>query len=112
MKTWVDSHPDDVITLLITNGDDIDITKFDDAFKAVGLDTYTFTPSGTLGLNDWPTLGDLISSGNRVVVFMGELPPIAVSSLPDQNTAALYSSTTNQNGRLQFRYQPSPIHPR
>ncbi|KAI0430690.1 PLC-like phosphodiesterase [Xylaria sp. FL1042] len=70
VKTWVDGHPDDVVTLLITNGDAIDITKFDDAFKAVGLDSYAYTPSGTLGFNDWPTLGDLISSGNRVIVFM------------------------------------------
>ncbi|KAI0911260.1 PLC-like phosphodiesterase [Ustulina deusta] len=70
VKTWVDGHPNDVVTLLITNGDAIDITKFDDAFKAVGLDSYTFTPSSTLGLDDWPTMGDLISSGNRVVVFM------------------------------------------
>ncbi|KAI3322333.1 PLC-like phosphodiesterase [Xylariaceae sp. AK1471] len=70
VKTWVDGHPDDVVTLLITNEDAIDINKFGDAFKAVGLDSYTFTPSGQLGLDDWPTLGDLISSGNRVVVFM------------------------------------------
>ncbi|KAI1165580.1 PLC-like phosphodiesterase [Nemania serpens] len=70
VKTWVDGHPNDVVTLLITNGDAIDINKFGDAFRAVGLDSYAFTPSGQLGLGDWPTLGDLISSGNRVVVFM------------------------------------------
>ncbi|KAI0535356.1 PLC-like phosphodiesterase [Xylaria digitata] len=70
VKTWVDGHPDDVVTLLITNQDAIDINKFSDAFKATGLDSYTFTPSGKLGLDDWPTLGDLISSGNRVIVFM------------------------------------------
>ncbi|KAI1273747.1 PLC-like phosphodiesterase [Xylaria sp. FL0933] len=70
VKTWVDGHPNDVVTLLITNGDAIDITKFDDAFKAVGLDSYAYTPSGTLAFDDWPTLGDLISSGNRVIVFM------------------------------------------
>ncbi|KAI0811481.1 PLC-like phosphodiesterase [Xylaria sp. FL0064] len=70
VKTWVDGHPNDVVTLLITNGDAIDITKFDNAFKAVGLDSYAYIPSGTLAFDDWPTLGDLISSGNRVVVFM------------------------------------------
>ncbi|KAI0102742.1 PLC-like phosphodiesterase [Nemania sp. FL0031] len=70
VKTWVDSHPNDVVTLLITNGDGIDITKYGDAFKAVGLDSYAFVPSGTLAFDAWPTLGDLISSGNRVVVFM------------------------------------------
>ncbi|KAI0399799.1 PLC-like phosphodiesterase [Xylaria palmicola] len=70
VKTWVDGHPNDVVTLLITNEDAIDINKFADAFKATGLDSYTFTPSGTLGLDDWPTLGDMISSKKRVVVFM------------------------------------------
>ncbi|KAI1179264.1 PLC-like phosphodiesterase [Nemania sp. FL0916] len=70
VKTWVDGHPNDVVTLLITNGDAIDINKFGDAFKAVGLDSYAFIPSGQLALDDWPTLGDMISSGNRLVVFM------------------------------------------
>ncbi|KAI1389420.1 PLC-like phosphodiesterase [Hypoxylon trugodes] len=70
IKTWVDNHANEIITLLITNGDSIDITKYDDVFKASGLDSYVFTPDGQLGLDDWPTLGDLISSGNRVVVFM------------------------------------------
>ncbi|KAJ8123411.1 hypothetical protein ONZ43_g639 [Nemania bipapillata] len=70
VKTWVDAHPNDVVTLLITNGDGLDITRFGDAFKAVGLDSYAFVPSGSLTLDTWPTLGDMISSGNRLVVFM------------------------------------------
>ncbi|KAI1826533.1 PLC-like phosphodiesterase [Xylaria intraflava] len=70
VKTWVDANPNDVVTLLITNGDGIDINSFGDAFKAVGLDTYAYAPSGTIAFDDWPTLGDLISSGSRVVVFM------------------------------------------
>ncbi|KAI2627359.1 PLC-like phosphodiesterase [Hypomontagnella submonticulosa] len=70
IKTWVDGHANEVVTLLITNPDAIDITKFGDAFKATGLDAYVFTPESQLGFNDWPTLGDMISSGNRVVVFM------------------------------------------
>ncbi|KAI2630046.1 PLC-like phosphodiesterase [Xylaria nigripes] len=70
VKVWIDGHPNDVVTLLITNGDAIDITLFDAGFKAVGLDTYAFTPSGTINYVDWPTLGDLISSGSRLVVFM------------------------------------------
>lgn len=71
IKTWVDGHANEVVTLLITNGDAIDINKFGDAFKATGLDGYVFTPDKQLGLDEWPTLGDMISSGNRVVVFMG-----------------------------------------
>lgn len=71
IKTWVDGNPNEVVTLLITNPDAIDITKFGDAFTSTGLATYVFTPDTQLALNEWPTLGDMISSGNRVVVFMG-----------------------------------------
>ncbi|OTB01479.1 hypothetical protein M426DRAFT_323495 [Hypoxylon sp. CI-4A] len=70
IKTWVDANPNEVITLLITNPDAIDITKYGDAFTSTGLDAYVFTPDGQLGFNDWPTLGDLISAGTRVIVFM------------------------------------------
>ncbi|KAI4864307.1 PLC-like phosphodiesterase [Hypoxylon rubiginosum] len=70
IKTWVDGNPNEVVTLLITNPDAIDITKFGDAFTSTGLATYVFTPDTQLALNEWPTLGDMISSGNRVVVFM------------------------------------------
>ncbi|KAI0881679.1 PLC-like phosphodiesterase [Annulohypoxylon maeteangense] len=70
IKSWVDANPNEVITLLITNPDAIDINKYGDAFKSTGLATYVFTPDGQLGLNDWPTLAEMISSGTRVVVFM------------------------------------------
>ncbi|KAI0007436.1 PLC-like phosphodiesterase [Xylariaceae sp. FL0662B] len=70
VKTWVDGHADDVVTLLITNPDAIDIDKFGDAFAATGLDAYVFTPEAALALDDWPTLGELIAAGTRVVVFM------------------------------------------
>ncbi|KAI1344846.1 PLC-like phosphodiesterase [Xylariaceae sp. FL0016] len=70
IKSWVDGNANEVLTLLITNGDAIDITKFGDAFTSSGLDKYVYTPEVQLGLDDWPTLGDLISAGTRVVVFM------------------------------------------
>ncbi|KAI5859765.1 PLC-like phosphodiesterase [Durotheca rogersii] len=70
VKSWIDGHENEVVTLLITNGDAIDINKFADAFKSSGLDRYVFTPDRKLGLKDWPTLGELISSGKRVIVFM------------------------------------------
>ncbi|KAI6092202.1 PLC-like phosphodiesterase [Hypoxylon rubiginosum] len=70
IKTWVDGNPNEVITLLITNPDAIDITKFGNAFTSTGLADYVFTPDTQLTLSEWPTLGDMISSGNRVVVFM------------------------------------------
>lgn len=76
VKTWMDSNPNEVVTLLLTNGDGIDINLFGDDFEAVGLDTYAYAPSGTLAIGSWPTLGTLISSGKRLVVFMGRPLPL------------------------------------
>ncbi|KAK7749153.1 hypothetical protein SLS62_008441 [Diatrype stigma] len=71
LKGKLDASPREVATLLITNGaDNIDIEKFGDAFVDAGLDGYVFQPDGDLGLADWPTLGQLIDAGTRLVVFM------------------------------------------
>ncbi|KAI1438426.1 PLC-like phosphodiesterase [Xylaria sp. CBS 124048] len=70
LKSWIDGHPNDVVTLLITNQDAIDISLFGTAFKAVGLDAYAFKPSKKLAINDWPTLSNLISAKKRLITFM------------------------------------------
>ncbi|KAK1762347.1 PLC-like phosphodiesterase [Phialemonium atrogriseum] len=70
IKTWLDGHPDEVVTLLLTNGDAIPVSQFGNVFSATGLDKYAYTPEGTLTLDQWPTLQAMIDSGNRLVVFM------------------------------------------
>ncbi|KAF3000654.1 hypothetical protein E8E14_007269 [Neopestalotiopsis sp. 37M] len=70
IKTWLDGNANQVVTLLVTNGDAIDIAKFGDIFSAAGLASYAYTPGADLALADWPTLGTLISAGSRLVVFM------------------------------------------
>lgn len=70
IKTFMDANPNEVVTLLITNGDDIPVSKFADVFSAVGLEQYAFTPSGALSLDQWPTLQTLINDGTRLVVWM------------------------------------------
>jgi len=62
-----------VLTILLTNSDGIDITVWDKNFASAGIADLAFvppfdaTPSDTL---DWPTLGSMISSGKRVVIFL------------------------------------------
>ncbi|KAH7324573.1 PLC-like phosphodiesterase [Stachybotrys elegans] len=71
IKRWLDAHPREVVTLLITNGaDNIPVTEFAPVFEAAGAANMVFRPSGPLGLGNWPTLGQLIDSGQRFVVFM------------------------------------------
>ncbi|KAK9801578.1 hypothetical protein SCARD494_00630 [Seiridium cardinale] len=70
IKTWLDGHANEVVTLLLTNGDAIDINKFADAFTAAGLDSYAYVPGADLALDDWPTLGTFVANNKRLIVFM------------------------------------------
>lgn len=72
IKTWLDDNPDEVVTILLTNGDSLDISLFGSTFVSAGIDSYAFVPSSEpLAYADWPTLGDLIDSGKRLIVFLG-----------------------------------------
>ncbi|KAF2669232.1 PLC-like phosphodiesterase [Microthyrium microscopicum] len=73
VKTWLDNNPNEVVTLLLTNGDKIAMSIFDSIFKAVGADKYKFIPSTSpnpMPMDSWPTLGDMITAGTRLVVFI------------------------------------------
>lgn len=71
IKTFLDLMPTEIITLLITNPSGFNASAFDDVFKRVGLDRYALSPGGKLTVHDWPTLGEMIAHGKRLVVFMG-----------------------------------------
>jgi len=70
MKIWLDANPNEVVSLLLTNGDSLDIGEFDLAFKNVGIDTYAFQALSQVAITDWPTLGDLISANTRLIIFL------------------------------------------
>lgn len=70
VKTFMDANPDEVVTLLLTNGDAIAVADYADVFSAAGLEEYVFTPSSTLALDGWPTLQTMIDDGTRLVVWM------------------------------------------
>ncbi|KAF8304908.1 PLC-like phosphodiesterase [Clavulina sp. PMI_390] len=72
VKSWLDTNPNEVVTLLITNGDAISIPDFwVPAFTNADIIKYTFVPPASAsGKTGWPTLGDMIDAGTRLVVFM------------------------------------------
>jgi hypothetical protein len=75
VKSWLDANPNEVVTMLLTNGDNVDPSLFDSAMSASGLKSYAFVPStgaGVLGINDWPTYGEMIDAGTRLVFFLGK----------------------------------------
>ncbi|KAJ5339422.1 hypothetical protein N7452_006150 [Penicillium brevicompactum] len=71
IKKWLDSNPNEVVTLLLTNGDSVSVTEFGDTFASSGITDYAYVPNeNPPSISDWPTLGDLITSGKRLVVFL------------------------------------------
>jgi hypothetical protein len=100
VKDWLDANPNEVVTLLITNGDRADMSRFDEAFIASGAKDIVYIPSTSprwLPMNSWPTLGEFIDSGKRLIVFIG-----MSSALPDRNIVfhlISHSQTTTQTCR-------------
>ena len=76
VKGWLDANPNEVLTLLLTNGDSVDVSMFGDAFTSSGIDTYAFIPAtNPLSIDAWPTLQDLITSNTRLIAFLGTYDP-------------------------------------
>lgn len=60
-----------VVSLLIVNSDGFAPSQYDTVFKAVGLDTLSYSPPSATTINTaWPSLGSMIDSGKRLVTFM------------------------------------------
>jgi hypothetical protein len=71
VTSWVSANPNDVVTIIIVNIDNLPATSFAQSFTSAGLDQYAYSPTAaTLTLNEWPTMGSLIDSGKRVLAFM------------------------------------------
>ncbi|KAH7030961.1 PLC-like phosphodiesterase [Microdochium trichocladiopsis] len=73
LKSWMERNPREVVTLLVTNGDDdIRVEEFAEVFESTGTTGIVFTPGNGQkpGMDGWPTLGEMINSGKRLVVFM------------------------------------------
>jgi len=80
VKSWLDTNPNEVLTLLIVNIDNLPASQYDSIFKTVGLDSVSYAPpSSPISASAWPTLGSMIDSGKRLVTFLdnGADPNIA-----------------------------------
>jgi hypothetical protein len=71
VKKWMDANPNDVVSLLIVNIDDLPVSQYASVFVAAGVDKLSYSPqSPTLPASGWPTLGALIDAGTRLITFM------------------------------------------
>lgn len=63
---WLEQHPREVVTLIIQDG--ISGEQTASAFERAGLTRLLYTPDDDPRA-PWPTLGEMIEAGNRLVVF-------------------------------------------
>lgn len=64
LKQFMEDNPREVVTLHIEGS--ASVSRMSDVFQSVGLSTYFHEQ--TLG-QPWPTLGELIESGKRIILF-------------------------------------------
>jgi len=72
VKNFLDANPNEVLTIIIANKIDSPVMpKWKAVFDKSQMTGLAYVPpQPVMSRKDWPTLGDMISSGKRVVVFM------------------------------------------
>jgi hypothetical protein len=72
VKTFLDANPNEVMTIIIANKMNRPVmSAWKSVFDESGMTNLTYVPpQPIMSRNDWPTLGDMISTGKRIVVFM------------------------------------------
>ncbi|KAJ7099253.1 PLC-like phosphodiesterase [Mycena belliarum] len=72
VKKFLDANPNEVLTLILTNPENQSPAKvWKPAFDEAGISALAFVPPALpVKQADWPTLGEMIDKGKRVVVFM------------------------------------------
>jgi len=69
--TWLNSNPNEVVSILMVNIDDLPASSYASVFVAAGLDKFAYSPpTPTMEATAWPSLGDMIDNGTRVVAFL------------------------------------------
>ncbi|KAF8167691.1 PLC-like phosphodiesterase [Crassisporium funariophilum] len=87
VKQWMDANPNEVLSLLIVNIDNLPATAYDTVFRAVGLDSISFAPSTSpIPATGWPTLGSMIDSGKRLLTFLDNAADPSIPYLIDEFT--------------------------
>ncbi|CAK7216324.1 hypothetical protein SCUCBS95973_002774 [Sporothrix curviconia] len=87
VRQWVDAHPQEFVTILLGNGNYSDPNMYVPYIESTGIVAYAFVPpavpstnsltsasaaaaTGSMPLDDWPTLGDMLSAGKRVLMML------------------------------------------
>lgn len=111
IKTWLDDNPYDVVTLLLTNDDDVSTDDIATEFADSGITKYAYTPTDVDAPpadGVWPTLAELINNGTRLITFIGSLESVSSSAsyLLDQDTF-IFSNSYDYTNLTSFSCSPA-----
>lgn len=72
VNTWMRANPNEVLTFIFTNPEGVSLPNvWAPAFQNSGIGDLLYTPPTVpMKQSDWPTLGDLISNGKRIITFL------------------------------------------
>jgi hypothetical protein len=71
VKRFLDRHPNEVLTIIIANPENVQADVWQPIFESTGLADIAYIPPQTpMTREDWPTLKEMLDSTKRVVVFM------------------------------------------
>jgi hypothetical protein len=86
VSTWLDSNPNEVVTVLLVNGASASGSDIAAAYQSAGISTdVVYTPTGSTSTSQrWPTLQAMINSGTRLVNFVDSIDNTAPSFLMPQ----------------------------
>ena len=74
VKSWMDSNPSEVVTLVVVNSDGATASSFGQVFSSSGISSYGYTPISTTGpIANWPTLQTLITANTRLITFIASI---------------------------------------
>lgn len=77
LKGWLDDNPNEILTVLFTNGDFLSINdSIAPVYEESGLAQMAFTPpEWPLPRGGWPTLAELIQNNTRLLIFIDYYEP-------------------------------------
>ncbi|KAH7326120.1 PLC-like phosphodiesterase [Stachybotrys elegans] len=71
VRDWLDNHPNEVVTILLGNGNYSDPALYHPYISESGILRYSYEPPFLpMTMDDWPTLEWMIAHGQRAVIFM------------------------------------------
>ncbi|KAF1836786.1 hypothetical protein BDW02DRAFT_566712 [Decorospora gaudefroyi] len=83
IRVWMDANPHDVVTLVLVNMDSVDARELEAEYSKADVAHYGYIPPivnkapppSSEFNKTWPTMGEMIDAGERLVTFVNPLTP-------------------------------------